>query len=282
MDTPVSLSIRHTYEDTPLAGVEFSLYLVSAMDSCGELTPTAAFAAFAGQLDIRGSDDQAWLDMTELLDQAVEADASLAPADTALTDEQGVAAFPSAGKTLEKGLYLVRGQTLTLEGYHYITMPFLALLPGRDSVTDDWIYGVQATSKPAQTPVLEDLTVKKVWKDYGQTDRRTVSVTVQLLCDGAAFGEPVTLSAENDWTHTWPGLESNRQWTVQEAAVEGYTDSVRREGNTFILTNKLDVAVLPQTGQLNWPIPVLVVVGLGLFAAGWILCLRGKKETDAV
>ena len=28
---------------------------------------------------------------------------------------------------------------------------------------------------------------------------------------------------------------------------------------------------LPQTGQLNWPVPVLTVSGLGLFAVGWLL-----------
>lgn len=35
---------------------------------------------------------------------------------------------------------------------------------------------------------------------------------------------------------------------------------------------------LPQTGQLNWPIPVLVVLGLSLFAAGWMLRFRGKRH----
>lgn len=35
---------------------------------------------------------------------------------------------------------------------------------------------------------------------------------------------------------------------------------------------------LPQTGQLNWPIPVLTVLGLGLFAVGWALRFRGKKN----
>ena len=35
---------------------------------------------------------------------------------------------------------------------------------------------------------------------------------------------------------------------------------------------------LPQTGQLNWPIPVMVAVGLGFFAVGWVLCFRKKKE----
>lgn len=36
---------------------------------------------------------------------------------------------------------------------------------------------------------------------------------------------------------------------------------------------------LPQTGQLNWPIPVLVVMGLCLFSAGWVLRF-GRKRDD--
>ncbi len=35
---------------------------------------------------------------------------------------------------------------------------------------------------------------------------------------------------------------------------------------------------LPQTGQLNWPIPVLVTLGLILFSCGWILRF-GRKRT---
>ncbi|MGN0405784.1 MAG: hypothetical protein ACI4F1_11220 [Bariatricus sp.] len=37
---------------------------------------------------------------------------------------------------------------------------------------------------------------------------------------------------------------------------------------------------LPQTGQLNWPIPLLVVSGMVLFAIGWILCFGRKKSDD--
>lgn len=35
---------------------------------------------------------------------------------------------------------------------------------------------------------------------------------------------------------------------------------------------------LPQTGQLNWPVPVLAVSGLILFALGWYLCRSGKRR----
>lgn len=38
---------------------------------------------------------------------------------------------------------------------------------------------------------------------------------------------------------------------------------------------------LPQTGQLNWPVPVLVVFGLGLFSAGWMLRYGKKKDENA-
>lgn len=38
---------------------------------------------------------------------------------------------------------------------------------------------------------------------------------------------------------------------------------------------------LPQTGQLNWPVPVLAAAGLGLFAIGWAIRFRRKQDKDA-
>lgn len=35
---------------------------------------------------------------------------------------------------------------------------------------------------------------------------------------------------------------------------------------------------LPQTGQLNWPVPILVVGGLILFLLGWFLYFDGNKK----
>lgn len=36
---------------------------------------------------------------------------------------------------------------------------------------------------------------------------------------------------------------------------------------------------LPQTGQLNWPVPLLAVSGLAVFSLGCVLCFGKKKET---
>lgn len=38
---------------------------------------------------------------------------------------------------------------------------------------------------------------------------------------------------------------------------------------------------LPQTGQLNWPVPLLAVLGMGLFAAGWAMRIERKKDDYA-
>ncbi len=37
--------------------------------------------------------------------------------------------------------------------------------------------------------------------------------------------------------------------------------------------------VLPQTGQTNWPIPMMALLGLTLFSLGWFLCY-GRRETE--
>lgn len=37
---------------------------------------------------------------------------------------------------------------------------------------------------------------------------------------------------------------------------------------------------LPQTGQLNWPIPVMAAAGILLFGAGGALCLGKRKEHE--
>lgn len=37
---------------------------------------------------------------------------------------------------------------------------------------------------------------------------------------------------------------------------------------------------IPQTGQLNWPIPWMVIIGLIFFGIGWTLCFVNKGKTN--
>ncbi|MCD8221684.1 MAG: hypothetical protein LUD07_05750 [Clostridiales bacterium] len=41
-----------------------------------------------------------------------------------------------------------------------------------------------------------------------------------------------------------------------------------------------ELFILPQTGQLNWPIPVLTLCGFAMFAFGWKLVFGGKRRIE--
>lgn len=47
-------------------------------------------------------------------------------------------------------------------------------------------------------------------------------------------------------------------------------------GSSTLTGSTASITSLPQTGQLNWPIPVLTICGLLLFVFGWMM--RGKKN----
>ena len=120
-------------------------------------------------------------------------------------------------------------------------------------------------------------TVKKTWVD-GNSASRPSSVTVQLLANGKACGEPVTLSAKNGWSYTWK-LYCNHEgkeikYTVQELKVpSGYQATYSKDG--FTITNTLKE--IPQTGDssISPLYPILMV----LCAAGVVaLILVGHKK----
>lgn len=274
----VSLKLTYKYEEQKLEGVEFNIYLLSTMDEEGELTPVPAFAAYEDMLDIRGKNDDAWYAASDVLNAVVQASTSFQPTASAVTDVEGVAAFPSGGEQLTKGLYLVTETIHTQDGYIYYTKPFMVLLPARDAVTDQWIYGVSVTPKKDKIPVAADYTVKKEWEDYGEGEYRPESITIHLYCDDVLY-ETIRLPHEGKWSYTWEDLDTNHKWSVKEDKVTGYKDpKITQEGNIFYVMNILNKPKLPQTGQLNWPVPVMIVTGLTLFAIGWMLCFGRKKE----
>ena len=87
--------------------------------------------------------------------------------------------------------------------------------------------------------------VKKVWDDADNADgMRPASVKVQLYADGVATGQPVELSAANEWKHAWgdlPKLANGKaiEYTVAEVdAPEGYTSVVTGNASFgFTITN---------------------------------------------
>lgn len=211
--------------------------------------------------------------MTALADTltAYLADEDIAPDYTETTDRAGRASFSQ----LSMGLYLVLGDDLVKGECTYQVQHVLIWLPCEDP--DGGLdYAPVCTPKyenvGGQTEVA-DIRVEKVWVDDGD---HPSSVTILLLSDDEVVDE-VTLSEQNNWEYLWEGLETDHDWQVEEKDVpEGYTAKVTRSGNTFTVTN---TKKLPQTGQLWWPVTVMLGIGLPLLLAGLVLLLRGKKKS---
>lgn len=105
------------------------------------------------------------------------------------------------------------------------------------------------------------MTVTKQWDDADNKDGyRPESIEVQLSADGTAVGDPVILSADNDWAYSWTKLAATKgetsehvQYAVTETkTVAGYEKpaySVDPEDESLaIIVNKrnVDTPVVPE------------------------------------
>ena len=104
------------------------------------------------------------------------------------------------------------------------------------------------------------VTVTKVWDDNGNQDGvRPGSVTLQLMKDGAAYGEPVTVSAADNWQYTWTDLIAMSNgaahvYTVVELnAPEGYAASYTGVGtHDLTVTNTHEAEKIALTVTKVW------------------------------
>lgn len=283
-----------TYRDgkTALSGAKFSIYRVADADETGELTVHSECDEF--DLDIRGKNDRRWREMAQTLESYVLR-RELTPADSGKTDKTGMLTFPTQGKTLAAGLYLVIGERHTQGGNDYDAEPFFVLLPTQDLENNEWVYDVSANVKFSKTPVPDDgdtvtRKVLKVWDDDGAENSCPQEITVELLRNGKVY-DTVKLSEKNNWRYTWLDLDADARWSVTEKTVSGYTVSITREGITFVVTNTKkpdrtdtpDTPVkpsnpskpsspakptLPQTGAVWWHVEALALSGLVFLILG--------------
>ena len=277
-----SLTVTAVYAQKPISGMRFDAYRISSVDEFGELTVIDRYRDFADELDIRGENDTAWQNMAQTLAREILLDPDLKPSRSAVTNSDGVAVFTD----IPMGLYLVPGSTIRKNGYVYSTSPFFVMLPEQDLSSNTWNYNVVANAKPGQEPVRADYEVIKVWKDSCHKDQRPKSIAISLICDGEIY-DTITLPHDGAWSYTWKNLDTNHQWTVTEEKETGYKEpDVQQEGYRFIVTNTCNKSTtstgsgkstLPQTGQLWWPVPVLIAAGL-LFVVIGLVRRRGTID----
>ena len=275
-ESTLTLSFGESGEGFP--EVEFSLYPVAALTEEGEYALTGDFGQYPVSLE--DLDSSGLRSLAQTLDAYVARD-TLTPLLSQKTGEDGRVSFDG----LSPGLYLVLGESYTQDNTVYTPSPMLFYLPdqGEDG---GWEYEVTASCKFDQeetTDTTVSRKVQKVWKDNGNQSKRPEMVFVQLLENGAVV-DTVALSEENNWEHTWEGLDASSRWQVAETNVpDGYTVTVTLEGTLFVVTNTYPgktPSKLPQTGLLWWPVPLLACAGLALVIAGAAARRRGRGSHE--
>lgn len=201
----------------------------------------------------------------------------LKPKFVSTIDEKGNVHFGN----LSAGLYLVVPVKPEDGPAQYTMNPFLVTLPRlKENGNYDYDCGAPMFPKVEVTPGLVDIQVTKEWKN-DKPENRPKSITVDLM-NGSMVADTAELDAANNWQWIFQDKPANVTWSVQEREVKGYDDKVGRmefDGEIYkvVITNTPSEGVLKQTGQLNWPVPVLMIGGLLLIGFGFAMS-RDKKK----
>lgn len=235
----------------PVSNMQVSLYRVA--DENYNLVDSFSHYSIDLKQDVQGAANA--LENRILMD-GIEADACVT------SDSLSTANFTG----LTTGIYLVVGKEVFQDGVFYMPQVSLVSLSGDLSV--DLKY--ETSDNPSRIHVL------KVWKRDSKKSRPK-SIEVCLLRSDGIVVDRVVLNSDNQWSTTWDNLSTLYTYRVMETSVpSGYKESCTREKDTIILTNtgnytdKVDKKdeELPNSGQLWWPVPVLLFVGLVLFGLG--------------
>ena len=246
------------------AGAEITVFHVAELDtSAGSVKYVLRSDYAASGLDLDGKITQSMID--DLVDYSYD---HYITSWTFTSDSNG-------NITLDlpmTGLFLVSAKALPENFTSFV--PFLIYLPFYDGSTGSWVYDTTAEPKISYLPPVT-VTVKKVWNDDGKS--RPDSVTVRLENEDGIY-DTVTLNAANNWRYEWPNLNASKNWSVKEINIPAdYKATYSSSGYDFTVTN---TAQLIQTGQPNWPVPVLVFAGSFMVCAGLILKNVGKRKDE--
>lgn len=282
-----NLTIEFSMNSFPADNVEFKLYKVADVDEKCKFKLTKEFEKYPISLDNIDTDE--WRKLAITVATYVTAD-KIDSNFKGNTNENGKIYFFD----LELGLYLIIGNQYKTEEYIYTPTPVFVCLPMYEENLG-WQYNIDTKIKyqTEKIPYEEETINKKViilWDDNDDKESRPASIKIHLLKDGKVH-DTIELSEENNWKHIWEGLSNKHKWQIVEAGMEDkYTTTFEEQGPTFVITKKyrenkpdkpekpednMGADRLPATGVLWWPVPVLITIGIILFAIGWI---RRKGE----
>ncbi len=282
----VSLTVIIKDEGKALSGVQFRLYRIADIDEKGIFSLAKPFDAYNIKINSLKESDMAGVAST--LEGYVLRD-KITPYSMGISDKEGKVEF-SKIRDMKAGLYLVVGDLYVENGAGYIIQPSVVKIPAWNQEENQWDYTVVINAKHEIKPDLSLVSRKvlKVWKNTEGLKDVPKEVTIHLLRDGVTF-DSVNLNDDNLWRHAWENLDGSYQWTVVEEVIKDYSVTITKEGITFVVTNTYDPEdpkptpkptptpppdeddpKLPQTGQLWWPVPMLICAGLFFILLGLI------------
>ena len=248
LDKKGSIAIQMTYDNQSVGGGSLVYYQV------GKVNEDNGDFSFIPTSDFKDQFEE--IETQEQMEAAVAADLAAALANYAKQNSSRVngtpVEIPESGEVklenLDVGLYLVV-QDKAASGFRPVS-PFLV-------------------SVPQYVPEVKDEGGNVIVDDY-------------YVYDVGVFSKMGSLSKIPTPPPEDPEDPGDHSTTDTPDPVTPVTPAVPVATPILPLTPSMDPGLLPQTGQLNWPVPVLTVAGLGLFLAGWLLRFgRQGKHHDA-
>lgn len=244
-----SITVNYEDGDTPIADATAHVYHIANWNNSNDgFTPTDQFKKYSVDWDVYGMNSETFRQLAETLSGYIARD-TIDPLVSQKTDTDGVAVF---GK-LPRGLYVVIVDAFEGNGLTCKSSATIVSVPSGTAANASLNVSLHPKTEcspketpPPDVPPTEDRTVSKVWKN-DTVENRPRKIIVQLLRNGEVYDE-VELNDDNNWTHTWTGLEADYEWHVVEKSVpDSYTVLVDREGAKTVITNTYTPPDTPPT-----------------------------------
>ena len=251
----VSLTIEAQQNGRAVSGMGLSLRRVAEMDARGRFALMGSYQSSGVSVDGLTSSSQWNQAAKELNDFAAE---ESIPADVwTVTEGQGVCTIDG----LESGLYLVAAEMLETAEGRYDAAPFLIALPMLENEAWDYAPTVMPKIQFTAVPVSPEPSAPVSPEPSGPVSPEPSS-PVNPEPSSPVNPEPSAPVSPEPSSPVSPEPESSASPSPSGQPAASPTPSPgANEG-------------LPQTGQLNWPIPLLALLGMLLAAAGCLLRRR--------
>ena len=278
-----SITVEMRYEGEPVTGGALSAYYVGQLQDNGggySFVKTPEMADFSGSYSDITSPKLA----RDLADFVREQGL---PARADVKNEKGEAVFSD----LALGLYLIL-QTEPSDGFEPIS-PFLVSVPMNQGagyiydVTANGKFQLDQTPEPSESPKPSESPNPSESPKPSESPEPSESPKPSESPNPSESPKPS--ESPNPSESPEPSESPNPTESPTPSETPGPTPPAESPEPTPPVEStppatpseppKPDEPKLPQTGQLNWPIPVLTAAGLLLFSIGWFLRFGKRKDS---